>query len=185
MTWIDEITSTCANFPQRFWHWGSTLYLYGAPWLSMVPAVWKVQRVVLREIMKKKKEGWNSWIWLGIAHCVLWPEMLGFTVLLLHAGSESVMVTNHPLLFPSSSRAEASGADTMGCGLGGPILNDQVVDIVWPWCKSTRLQVLRRLCVRGWSAEGLNCLTNTSLWLIVIKVCAQSQKNDTMAGCLF
>lgn len=36
--------------------------------------------------------------------------MLGFTVLLLHAGSESAMVTNHPLLLPQlqSSRGEWS-----------------------------------------------------------------------------
>lgn len=78
-----------------------------------------------------------------------------------------------------SSRGEWSWYHGVLCEGTVPVVRSRTIRVL-TLCdlgvKRTRLQVLRRLCVRGWSAEGLNCLTNTSLWLIVIKVCAQSQK---------
>lgn len=167
----------------------STLFLapgeYSVPvWsTSRVPAVWKVQRVY--------KEGWNSWSWLTIAHLsVLWPEMLEFTVLLLHAGSKSVMVINHPLLFNSSSRAEASGADTMGCCVRGRSR----------WSEPEPSGCWHCVTLVG-SAHGSRCFGvcvfvggQLRVWtvsqtpasdLLSSKFVHKARKNDTMAGCLF
>lgn len=67
--------------------------------------------------------------------------MLEFTVLLLHAGSESVMVTNHPLLFPSSSRAEARWSWYHGVLCEGtvPVVRSRTIRVLtlcWPWCEA-------------------------------------------------
>lgn len=116
--------------------------------------------------MDKKKRSLKQLEFTDCCHTrVSWSDMLYFPVLLLHSGSEtmvlSMMVTNHPVLFPSCP-VEPRRVELIPWGVvwedgpGGPILNDQVVDIVRPWCEGTGLHVLLRLYVCGWAAEGLN-----------------------------
>lgn len=170
---LDRLNNfSLCQFSTLIWHRGSTLYLYGAPWLQGPSCMKSTTCVSTRNYIKKKKADTAGVDWLWDAGVYSSAVARWFWECDGHKSSAVVQQLQ-------SSRGEWSWYHGVLCEGTVPVVRSRTIRVL-TLCdlgvKRTRLQVLRRLCVRGWSAEGLNCLTNTSLWLIVIKVCAQSQK---------